>query len=85
MGVGFYVRASLLSSLRNDLKSSCESFETIWVEIEINNDKNLLLCCAYRHPTSAIENLTNYVVNTLPKAVNKRVFIMGDVIMILIR
>ena len=76
--MGLYVKASLISSLRNDLNSSCESFETIWVEIEIKNDKNLLLCCAYRHPSSPMENLTNYLINTLPKVVNKRVFIMGD-------
>ena len=77
-GVGLYVKASIISSLRNDLNSSCESFETIWVEIEIKNDKNLLLCCAYRHPSSPIENLTNCLLNTLPKVVNKRVFILGD-------
>ena len=77
-GVGLYVEASLISSLRNDLNSSCESFETIWVEIEIKNHTNLLLCCANRHPSSPIENLTNYLLDTLPKVVNKQVFIMGD-------
>ena len=56
-GVGLYAKASLISSIRNDLNSSCESFETIWVEIEMKNEKYSFLCCAYRHPNSAIEYL----------------------------
>ena len=77
-GVGLYVKASLISSIRNDLNSNCENFETICVEIELKNEKNLLICCAYRHPNSAIENFTNHLLNILSKVVNKRVFIMGD-------
>ena len=37
--VGLYIKVSLLSSIRNDLNSNCDSFETICVEMEIKNDK----------------------------------------------
>ena len=42
-------------------------------------DKNFLICCVYRHPRSAIDNLTSHFQNVLSKlSSNKLVFIMGD-------
>ena len=78
-GVGLYIKDSLTSSPRTDLDSCTNDFETIWVEIENKNDKNFLICCVYRHPRSAIDNLTSHFQNLLSKiSSNKLVFIMGD-------
>ena len=78
-GVGLYIKDSLTSNPRTDLDSCTNDFETIWVEIENRNDKNFLICCVYRHPSSAIDNLTSHFQNVLSKiSSNKLVFIMGD-------
>ena len=77
-GVGLFVKSSLCSNKRDDLNCQCEEFETIWIEIDVKNDKNLLFCCVYRHPNSTIDKLTSHFVNILSKTMNKQVFIMGD-------
>ena len=50
-GSAIYVRSNLSHRLRPDLSALEEEFETVWVEIEKNKSKNILCCCAYRHPT----------------------------------
>ena len=78
-GVGLYIRDSLTYNPRIDLDSCTDDFEAVWVEIENKNDKNFLICCVYRHPSSDIDNLTSYFQNHLSKlSSNKLLFIMGD-------
>ena len=78
-GVGLYIRDSLAYNSRIDLDSCTDDFETVWVEIENKNDENFLICRAYRHPSSDIDNLTSYFQNHLSKlSSNKLLFIMGD-------
>ena len=78
-GVGLYIRDSLTYNPRIDLDSCTDDFEAVWVEIENKNDKNVLICCVYRHPSSDIDNLTSYFQNHLSKlSSNKLLFIMGD-------
>ena len=77
-GVGLYVKTSLISTPCNELSFKCKEFETIWVEIEVKDKKNLFFCCAYRHPNSDIDIFTAHFESLLPNLINKRVFIMGD-------
>ena len=78
-GVGLYIRNSLTSKPRIDLDSCTDDFETVWVEIENKKDKDFLICCVYRHPSSKVDNLTSHFHNLLSKiSSNKLVFIMGD-------
>ena len=78
-GVGLYVKTTLTSNPRIELDSSTNDFETVWVEIENKKDKNILICCVYRHPCSNIDILTSHFQNLLSKiSSNKLVFILGD-------
>ena len=78
-GVGLYIRNSLTSKPRIDLDSCTTDFETVWVEIENKRDKDFLICCVYRHPSSNVDNLTSHFQNLLSKIPsNKLLFIMGD-------
>ena len=78
-GVGLYIRYSLTYNPRIDLDSCTNDFETVWVEIYNVNDKNFLICCVYRHPSSNINNLTFHFQNHLSKlSSDKLLFIMGD-------
>ena len=79
-GVGLYIKTGLGPIPRPELGSDSDEYETVWAEIENSKDKNILICCAYRHPSSEIEHFTEYIQRTLsiPSVANKHVFILGD-------
>ena len=78
-GAGLYIKNSLTSNPRIDLDSSTDDFETVWVEIGNKKDKDFLVCCVYRHPSSNVDNLTSHFRNLLSKlSSNKLLLIMGD-------
>ena len=77
-GVRLYVKKSLNSKLCNNLSLNCDEFEAVWIEIDNKLGKIFLFCCIYRHPGSDIEKFTEYLKYTLPKLINKKVFMMGD-------
>ena len=41
---------------------------------------NILICCAYRHTSTEVEHITEYILRTLsnPTVLNKHVVILGD-------
>ena len=49
--VSIYTRHTLNAFERTDQSTTDDEFETIWVEIVNTKDKNILCCCAYRHPS----------------------------------
>ncbi len=55
-------------------------FETIWIEIDNPRAKNILCCCAYRHPSSDIAKFTQHLQETLCAIADedKIIQIMGD-------
>ena len=55
-------------------------FETIWVEIVNTKAKNVLCCCAYRHPSVSPVRFKEYLESTLSQLTseNKSIFIMGN-------
>ena len=57
-GVGLYIKTCLAPIPRPDLDSDSDECETVWAEIENSKDKNILICCAYRHPSTEIEHFT---------------------------
>ena len=79
-GVGIYVKSDLKANKRDDLSFVNENFETIWVEIDNSKAKNILCCCAYRHPSSDISKFSDHFQETFSKLENenKLIFIMGD-------
>ena len=79
-GVGLYVKTDLTLIKRDDLCTSDEDFETVWIEIVNSNTKNLLFCCIYRHPRSDISKFSDHLQMTLSNVEkeNKLVSIMGD-------
>ena len=74
-GVGLYIKTGLGPIPRPDLVSESDEYETVWAEIENSKDKNILICCAYRHPSSEIEHFNEYIQRTLsnPSVANRHV------------
>ena len=81
-GTAIYVRSNLSHRLRPDLSALEEEFETVWVEIENIKSKNILCCCAYRHPNTDTNKFVKYFENTYAKLdenkEDKLIFILGD-------
>ena len=52
----------------------------LWVEIENKHGKNYLFCCGYRHPSSNLDNFSNYLQEILSTqaVADKQLFILGD-------
>ena len=80
-GVGIYVKSSLDYIVRSDLGTCEDEFETLWVESKTGTQsKNILICCAYRHPNSDKQKFIEYMDSTLTKLekTNKIISVMGD-------
>ena len=60
-GVAIYVKDCFTSFKRENLCQSNDQFETVWVEINQVNSKNILLGCIYRHPGTDPSVLTDHL------------------------
>ena len=49
-GVAIYAEDNKQTIERNDLKIKNVEYETVWVEIKNNMEKNIAIGCIYRHP-----------------------------------
>ena len=79
-GVAIYTRHTFNAFKRTDLSTTDDEIETIWVEIVNTKAKNILCCCAYRHPSFSPVRLKKHLELTLSQLTseNKSIFIMGD-------
>ena len=83
-GTGFYIKDNLDHTSRSDLQINSPShYESIFIEIEFHNKKNLIFGCFYRHPSSniSIEEFTNEHLDPVLQKIsmeNKQCVIMGD-------
>ena len=66
-GCAIYVNSQLDHQVRNDLSVLEAEYETIWVEINNTEDKNVLCCCLYRHPSSDINKFIDHMTSILQK------------------
>ena len=79
-GVGMYIRENLSYFLRNDLNFSTSEFESIWIELQNNKGKNILISVFYRHPNSSLDIFLDKfykIIDNISKQ-NKLCIIMGD-------
>ena len=79
-GVAIYTSKSLNALERTDLSTTDNEFETIWVEIINSKAKNIMCCCAYRHPSFYPVRPKEHFESILSQVSreNKNIFIMGD-------
>ena len=79
-GVVLYIKTCLGPVHRPDLGIDSDEYETVWAEIETSKESNILICCAYRHPSTEIENFTDYIQMTLScsSVADKQISILGD-------
>ena len=81
-GVAIYIRNSLKYSVRKELSLSDKNVaESIFIEIERTNKKNIIAGCIYRHHSDLKKFNTTFlsqIMKKLTKHKNKTVFLCGD-------
>jgi exonuclease III len=77
--VGLFVKNDLKYTIRNDLSTSENDFETLWVDLN-NHGQNIICGVVYRHPKHNFENFTKYLYKILDQIQNsnKMCIILGD-------
>ena len=78
--VAIFAKENLNVWERDDLNFVCNQFESVWVEIEVKNSKNIVCGCLYRHPNSDINDFTKFVSKSLTKITNekKECYLLGN-------
>ena len=80
--VALYVNEKLDHFCRNDLGLSKKNlvYETIQAEIKQEKSKNIICCCAYRHPDTDVEEVKDHLEKVFQKMSkeNKLIYLMGD-------
>lgn len=58
-GVGAFIHYGINFHIRDDLSSSTDEYEMLWIEIENKSSKNTLCGIIYRHPNSNLDLFSN--------------------------
>ena len=79
-GVGFFVQDKFKFHIRDDISISKTEYESLWIEIDSDNSRNILCGVYYRHPSSKLDIFLDDLESTLNKIhrENKYCIIMGD-------
>ena len=80
-GVGLYISKELTFIRRRDLEITGDGIESCWVEITREKEKNIVIGCIYRHPSTDCAKLHNALKEQLSNLNNKskEVFVLGDI------
>ena len=75
-----YMKKSFDCKVLSDLNALEDEFETLWVEINTGSEcKNIVICCAYRHPDTDASKFIEHFEHILSKIdKNKVLCILGD-------
>lgn len=79
-GVGFYIKDNLSYIKRDDVCTTNPEFESIWIEIEVPHQHNIVCGLIYRHPDNNIGKTADvlYMVTEKINKEGKFCFLMGD-------
>ena len=79
-GSGFFIQENINFDIRRDLSKVTEDFESLWIEVDNVNKRNIVCGVIYRHPNSNVDNFLSYIFDLISKIhkENKFCIIMGD-------
>ena len=80
-GCGLYIKKDLIFKTRQDVVLFDKTVESLWVDIEGENNTIITLGTIYRHPNKNITDFTETLSNILSKLSNekRKIYIMGDI------
>ena len=62
-GVAILIRDNLIYKTRDDLKTE-KSLEMLWIEVQYQVNKSILVACVYRPPTAPVAYFNDMVIPT---------------------
>ena len=65
-GIGFYIRCEIKFHFRDDLITTTNDFECLWIEVH-NKSSNIVYAVVYRHLHSNLDNFTEYFYAAIDK------------------
>ena len=72
-----YIKRSVDYKVLNHLNALEEEFETLWIDINTGpKSKNIIVCCAYRHPDTDASKFAVYLESTLSKIDKNKLFVL---------
>ena len=71
-GSAIYVNDKLDHFPGNDLSTCEKGFETIFIEIKHNRNKNIICCCVYRHPNTDQDKFLQYLDSSIQKVAKEK-------------
>ena len=76
----YLCKKALDHEVLRDLNALEDEFETLWIEINTGpKSKNIVVCCAYRHPDTDTSKFIEYFESALSKIdKNKIICVLGD-------
>ena len=79
-GVAMFVSDDLHYKPRKDLQFAGDSYESIFVEISCDNDKNIIVGTIYKSPDTCCKEFLHMLDKCLDKIIaeNKQIYLMGD-------
>ena len=78
-GAGIFINKELNFNIIEDYSLNLDQCEDIWINLQINN-KTLIICSIYRHPTNNFQNFQQKFLQTIEtlNSQNKTFIISGD-------
>lgn len=78
-GVALYVDSSLQCNIMASMSITIENIlECVTVEIRMEKQKNIIVCCIYRTPGSSLDIFNEFVGNMFNSNGNKTNIVCGD-------
>jgi len=73
------VSDNLKSIQLTEIKLKCDRCEDVWIELKINNNKNLIVGSMYRHPSNVFKQFENEFINIIKTfKTNQKYIVLGD-------
>ena len=66
-GVGYFISNSLRYTIRDDLNSSSDQEESLWIEVQNDKNKNIVCGIIYRHPNNPLQPFLDNFYKTVDK------------------
>ena len=83
-GVAIYINNTFIFKIRTDIE--IEGSESLFIEVSMSKNKNMIIGTIYRPPTSDVDTFINQIDSVLNKISqeNKHIYLMGDYNLIII-
>ena len=67
-----FMLEAIVTHIRDDLNSTTDDYECLWIEIHAKCHRNIICSVIYRHPNGNFDNFSNYLTASMDKISNEK-------------